>query len=105
MTISYMLIGCAIMAVVTYLCRFITLALCRKQINNTFIKSFLFYIPYSVLAIMVFPSIFFSTGHITSSIIGCIVALILSFFRRGLLTVSLCSIITVYIVELIINFV
>ena len=103
MTIQSMLLGCLIMAVVTYLCRVLTMVLFRKKITNKFIQSFLYYIPYSVLAVMIFPSIFFSTGYLISGIIGAVVALILSYFNRGLLIVSISSIATVYIVELIIS--
>lgn len=103
MKLSNMLIGCFIMALVTYLCRVLTMVLFRKKITNKFVQSFLYYIPYSVLAVMIFPSIFFSTGYLISGIIGAIVALILSFFKRGLLVVSVSSIAAVYIVELIIT--
>ena len=35
-----------VMAVVTYLIRMLPLTLIRKEIKNTFIKSFLYYVPY-----------------------------------------------------------
>ena len=41
-----------VMAVVTYLIRALPFALFTKQINNKYIKSFLAYIPYSVLTAM-----------------------------------------------------
>ena len=102
MTLKDMLIGCLIMAAVTYVTKAISLLLFRKEIKHTFVQSFLYYIPYSVLAVMVFPDIFFSTASIWSGIIGTAVALILSFFRRSLLVVSLASIAAVYLAELII---
>lgn len=103
MTLSQMLIGCAVMFGVTYLCKAVGLLLVKKQIKNTFVQSFLYYLPYSVLAVMVFPAILFSTSFIWSGIIGTAVALILAFFRRGLLVVSVCSIVTVFIAELCLN--
>ena len=36
-----------VMAVVTYLVRALPLLLARKEITNTFIRSFLFYMPYA----------------------------------------------------------
>ena len=45
------LICVAVMALVTYLPRVLPLAIFRKKINNRFVKSFLFYVPYAVLAI------------------------------------------------------
>ncbi len=103
MTLSSMLIGCAVMFGVTYLCKAVGLLLVKKQIRNTFVQSFLYYLPYSVLAVMVFPSILFSTSFLWSGIAGTVVALVLAFFRRGLLVVSVCSILTVFLVELCIH--
>ena len=46
----------AVMAITTYLIRMLPLVIFRKKINNRFIKSFLYYIPYAVLAAMTIPS-------------------------------------------------
>ena len=46
-----------IAALVTYAIRVLPLTLIRKQIQNTFIKSFLYYVPYVTLAVMTFPAI------------------------------------------------
>ncbi len=100
MNVSSMLIGWAIMFGVTYLCKAVGLLFVRKQIKNTFIQSFLYYLPYSVLAVMVFPAILFSASCIWSGIAGTAVALLLAFFRKGLLVVSLSSIATVFLIEL-----
>lgn len=59
MTLKSMLLGCLVMALVTYACRVVSMVLLRKKIRNRFVQSFLYYIPYSVLAVMVFPGIFF----------------------------------------------
>ena len=40
----------AVMALVTYLIRMLPLVIFRKKIENRFIRSFLYYIPYAVLA-------------------------------------------------------
>ena len=99
MTLSDMLFGCLIMAAVTYATKCVGLLLVRKQIRNRFLQSFLYYIPYSVLAVMIFPGILFSTASLWSGIAGTAVALILSYCKRGLLVVSLASIATVFIAE------
>ena len=44
-----------VMAGVTYLIRMLPLALLRKKLRSRFIKSFLFYVPYAVLAVMTLP--------------------------------------------------
>ena len=100
MNIASMLVGAAVMFAVTYLCKGLTLLCFRKKIKNTFVKSFLYYLPYSVLAVMVFPVILFSTSSIWSGIAGTAVALLLAYFRKGLLVVALSSIATVFVVEL-----
>ncbi len=105
MTLKSMLIGCLVMFAVTYVTKAAGLLLVRKKITNKYIQSFLYYIPYSVLAVMVFPGILFSTASLWSGIAGTAVALILSYFKRGLLVVSVASIAAVFIVEQLINFI
>ena len=41
--------GLAVMAGVTYLVRMLPLVLVKKKIENRFINSFLYYVPYAVL--------------------------------------------------------
>ena len=47
----------AVMALVTYAIRVLPLTLIRKEIKNPFIRSFLYYVPYTTLAVMTFPAI------------------------------------------------
>ena len=44
----------------TYLIRAIPFACVKRTIENTFIRSFLYYIPYAVLAAMTFPAVIYS---------------------------------------------
>ena len=89
MKISYIVISIAVMAVLTYIIRLTPMVVFRKKIKNRWIQSFLFYVPYTVLAAMTFPSIFTSTGSLASAIAGSVVAVTLAYFKRGLLTVAL----------------
>lgn len=91
-----------IMAVVTYLIRMLPLTLIRKEIKNKYIKSFLYYVPFVTLAVMVFPDIIYCTGNKISAILGFAVALILGYFGKSLIMVSAISCLTVFITELII---
>ena len=50
------------MAIVTYLIRAIPLVLVKHKIKNKFFNSFLYYIPYTVLAAMTIPAIFTATA-------------------------------------------
>jgi branched-subunit amino acid transport protein len=87
------------MALVTYLIRAVALILIRKKIENKFIKSFLYYIPYAVLAAMTIPAIFTSTGSVYSAVLGLVVAVVVAFFERGLVTVALSACVTVFVTE------
>lgn len=51
----------AVMAAVTYLIRLLPLTLIRKEIKNTFLRSFLYYVPYVTLSVMTFPAILYAT--------------------------------------------
>ena len=80
---KYLLFQLAVMAGVTYLVRMVPLVIFRKKIENTFIRSFLYYIPYAVLAAMTFLAVFSSTGGgIWSALVGLLVALLLAFFEK-----------------------
>ena len=85
----YIIGGIAIMASMTYVIRVTPMVVFRKKIENNRIKSFLYYIPYTVLAAMTFPAIFSSTGSQVGAAIGCAVAVLLAYFKRGLLVVAL----------------
>lgn len=90
-----------LMALVTYIPRVLPLTIFRKQIKSRFIRSFLDYTPYAVLGAMTFPDVFTSTGSLYSALAGTAVALILSYYRKGLVTVACSAIAVVYLVEMI----
>ena len=100
MTTSYILTSIAVMASVTYLIRVIPMVVFRKKIENKWIQSFLFYVPYVVLSAMTFPAVFLSTGSIMSAVFGCIIALILAFLKRGLLTVAVGAALAAFITQI-----
>ena len=97
----YNVICMIILFLVTYIPRAIPLALFNKKIENRFIKSFLFYVPYAVLASMTFPFILYFIGEMWIAAIGTSVALILSFFRQKLIVVALASVLVVFVLLLI----
>lgn len=51
----------AVMAGVTYLIRAVPLTVFRKKIENRFVQSFLYYVPYACLTAMTVPGIFYAT--------------------------------------------
>ena len=96
---EYWLIAVAVMAIVTYLIRMIPLTFLRKKIQNRFVRSFLYYVPYAVLAAMTFPDIFHATSNIFSALVGMVVAIGLAYKNQGLLVVALGAVVAVFIVE------
>ena len=98
--LTYFLISVTIMALVTYLPRMLPLVIFRKKINNRYVRSFLNYVPYAVLAAMTFPAIFSATSSPLSALAGLIVALALAYWGKGLLTVALSASAVVFLTEL-----
>ncbi len=91
----------AVMAGVTYAVRMLPMVIFRNKIKNRFINSFLYYMPYAVLAAMTFPAVFSSTGSTISAVAGVIIALILAFFEKGLVTVAISSCVVAFVVDVI----
>lgn len=89
-----------IMAVVTYLIRVLPLTLIRKEIKNTTIRSFLYYVPYVTLAVMTFPAILDATQSTWSGLLALIVGIGLAWFGASLFSVSVACCIVVFILEL-----
>ena len=87
------------MAVTTYLIRVLPLTVVRKSIKSRFVKSFLHYVPYACLTAMTFPAIVYDTTYILSGVAALIVAVVLAFRGKSLLTVALASCVTVFVTE------
>ena len=93
-----------VMAGVTYLIRMLPITFVRKEITSPFIRSFLYYVPYSCLAAMTFPAILSSTGSLASAIVGFAVAVFAALKEKSLLTVALLACAAVFITERILVF-
>lgn len=91
-----------VMAIFTYLVRALPLLLINKPIQSIFIRSVLHYIPYAILASMTVPYIFYATGNPLSAIAGTSIAIILAWFNRSLITVSIVAVSGAYLVEILI---
>lgn len=104
MNYPYLICAIFIMAGVTYLVRMLPIVIFRKEIRSPFVKSFLYYVPYAVLAAMTIPEILYSTGSIWSAVVGLICAFILAYNKRSLLTVALGAVGAVFVAELIFGY-
>lgn len=86
-----------VMAIVTYLIRMIPLTVFRKKIENKYIQSFLYYVPYACLMAMTFPAVLYATDNIWSAVAGVAVAMILAFCNKSLVTVAVAACIAVFV--------
>ena len=94
----YIYIG--IMAAVTYAIRVLPLTLIRRKIKNTFLKSFLFYVPYVTLSVMTFPAIIEATQSPVAGAAALIIGIVLAFFGANLFIVAASCCTTVLLLEL-----
>lgn len=90
-----------IMFAVTYAIRVLPMTLIRKEIKNTFIKSFLYYVPYVTLAVMTFPAIVQATQSQIAGITALIAGIAAAYIGLDLFRVALTCCATVFILELI----
>lgn len=86
----------------TYLIRMIPLAAIQKRIENRFFRSFLFYVPYAVLASMIMPAVFYATGDVRASTVGFITAMVFAYREKNIVTVACASCIAAFAVLLLI---
>ncbi|MCF0225054.1 MAG: AzlD domain-containing protein [Fibrobacter sp.] len=87
------------MAGVTFLLRAIPFVLLKSKIRNRFIQSVLAYIPYTVLAAMTVPAIFFSTNSVVSGVLALLTSVVASLWGGGLVRVALVACFTVLACE------
>ena len=94
------LIYILVMASVSFAIRVLPLTLIRKQIKNTFIRSFLYYVPYVTLAVMTFPAIMNATENPLVGLVALAAGLVAAWFNLGLFPVALSCCGVVLILEL-----
>lgn len=97
-TYIYLLVA----AVTIFAIRALPLTLIQKDIKNSFIRSFLYYVPYVTLSVMTFPAIISATNSWISGAVAFITALVIAWIDGNLFKVALASCVAVYITELIV---
>ncbi len=93
----YLYIG--VMALVTYLIRVIPLTVFRKKIENRYIRSFLYYVPYTCLTAMTFPAILYATASVIRALAGVAAAAVFAFRDRSLVMVAAAACLAVFVTE------
>lgn len=94
--VIYLLITIA----VTNLIRILPVTLIRKRIENRFIRSFLFYVPYVTLAVMTFPAIMEATQSPIAGAVALIAGVVAAWCGLSLFPVSVICCVVVFLLEL-----
>ena len=85
--------------IVTNLIRIVPVTLIRKRINNQYIRSFLYYVPYVTLAVMTFPAILDATNSPLAGAFAFVIGIIGAWFGLGLIWEALLCCVIVLITE------
>ena len=89
-----------VMSAVTIAIRLVPLTLIRGEIKNTFLRSFLYYVPYVTLAVMTFPAILSATQTPISGALAFLAGIALAWDGASLFKVSAACCLIVFGVEL-----
>lgn len=95
------IVALVVMAGVTYLIRLLPLVFVKQKITSPFLRSFLYYAPYTVLTTIAFPTILYTTGNLISGIVTVTVCVFLAYKNRGLMTVGFGGVFAALITEVI----
>ena len=90
----------AVMFLVSYAIRALPLTLIRKPIQNRFLRSFLYYVPYVTLSVMTFPAIVEATQSPIAGAAALIVGMVVAWRGGNLFVTSVVSCSMVLALEL-----
>jgi len=85
--------------VATNLIRVLPMVFIKGQIRNTFLRSFLYYVPYVTLAVMTFPDMVQTTLTPVSGLIALVVGIVAAWFGFGLFPVAIICCVIVYLMD------
>lgn len=83
--------------IVTNLIRVTPMVLIKGQIQNRFVRSFLYYVPYVTLAVMTFPDMVLTTPTLLPGAVALLAGIIAAWRRLGLFPVAAICCIIVYL--------
>ena len=94
------MIVCILLAIVTTnLIRILPMVLIKGRIQNVFLRSFLYYVPYVTLAVMTFPAIVESTLSPYAGIAALLIGLVAAWRRLGLFPVACICCAVAYLID------
>ena len=94
------MIVCILLAIVTTnLIRILPMVLIKGRIQNVFLRSFLYYVPYVTLAVMTFPAIVESTMSPYAGLAALLIGLVTAWRRLGLFPVACICCAVAYLID------
>ena len=94
------MIVCILLAIVTTnLIRILPMVLIKGRIQNVFLRSFLYYVPYVTMAVMTFPAIVESTMSPYAGIAALLIGLVAAWRRLGLFPVACICCAVAYLID------
>lgn len=96
----HILIYLVIMVLVTNIIRVVPMVLIRGKIRNTFLRSFLYYVPYVTLAVMTFPAIVQATQTPIAGVLALLLGIVAAMYGLGLFPVAVVCCAVVFLTEL-----
>jgi len=84
----------------TNLIRVLPMVLIKGRIQNRFLRSFLYYVPYVTLAVMTFPDMVHATLTPLSGIVALAVGIVAAWYRLGLFPVAVICCVVAYLTGL-----
>lgn len=85
----------------SYCIRALPLTLIRKKIKNKTVRSFLFYVPYVTLSVMIFPAILYAGHSVAAGAVALVAGIVLAWFGAGLFPVAIACSAIMYVMGLI----
>ena len=89
----------AVMFFVSYAIRVLPLTLLRKPIENRFLRSFLYYVPYVTLAVMTFPAIVEATQSPIAGAAALVLGMVVAWLGGNLFVTSVVCCTVVLVLE------
>lgn len=74
---------------VTCLIRMLPLLLLRRPLRSRFLRSFLYYVPYVTLSVMIFPAMLYQTSSVAVGAITLAVGILLAWRFRNLFVTAI----------------
>ncbi len=94
------IIICILLAIITTnLIRILPMTLIKGRIQNVYLRSFLYYVPYVTLAVMTFPAIIETTMSPISGIVALLVGIVAAWRGAGLFPVAIICCAIAYLMD------